>query len=98
MKDELILVAGGGGFIGGHLVAFLRDQGFQRIRSVDVKPPDQWYQVFDDVENLQADLKLREACQKACRGVHEVYNLAADMGGMGFIDDQHAPAAGGAGG
>src|SRR5687768_17532502 len=90
MKDKLILVAGGGGFIGGHLVAHLRDQGFARIRSVDVKPLDQWYQVFDDVENVQADLKLREACQKACRGASEVYNLAADMGGMGFIENNKA--------
>src|SRR5687768_13909424 len=90
MKDKLILVAGGGGFIGGHLVAHLRDQGFARIRSVDVKPLDEWYQVFDDVENVQADLKLREACTKACRGVSEVYNLAADMGGMGFIENNKA--------
>src|SRR5688572_32390299 len=90
MNDKLILVAGGGGFIGGHLVGFLRDQGFKRIRSVDVKPLDQWYQVFDDVENVQADLKLRDACQKACRGVSEVYNLAADMGGMGFIENNKA--------
>ena len=52
MKDKLILVAGGGGFIGGHLVAHFRDQGYTRIRSVDVKPLDQWYQVFDDVENV----------------------------------------------
>ena len=90
MNDKLILVAGGGGFIGGHLVAHFRDQGFTRIRSVDVKPLDQWYQVFDDVENVQADLKLRDACQKACRGVSEVYNLAADMGGMGFIENNKA--------
>jgi len=90
MNDKLILVAGGGGFIGGHLVAHLRDQGFTRIRSVDAKPFDQWYQVFDDVENVQADLKLREACAKACRGVSEVYNLAADMGGMGFIENNKA--------
>ena len=63
MKDKLILVAGGGGFIGGHLVAQLREKGCERIRSVDVKPFDQWYQVFDDVENVEADLKLRDACQ-----------------------------------
>ena len=66
MKDKLILVAGGGGFIGGHLVAHLRDQGFTRIRSVDVKPFEQWYQVFDDVENIEADLKDRDACREAC--------------------------------
>jgi GDP-D-mannose 3',5'-epimerase len=90
MSDKLILVAGGGGFIGGHLVARLRDEGFTRIRSVDVKPLDQWYQTFDDVENVVADLQLRENCQMACRGASEVYNLACDMGGMGFIENNKA--------
>src|SRR4051812_8495947 len=90
MTDKLILVAGGGGFIGGHLVARLRDEGFTRIRSVDVKPLDQWYQTFDDVENVVADLQLREECQTACRGASEVYNLACDMGGMGFIENNKA--------
>src|ERR1051325_703770 len=90
MGDSGILVAGGGGFIGGHLVARLRDEGYTRIRSVDVKPLDQWYQVFDDVENVVADLKLRDECRAACRGVREVYNLAADMGGMGFIENNKA--------
>jgi nucleoside-diphosphate-sugar epimerase len=90
MNDKLILVAGGGGFIGGHLVKRLRDQGFARIRSVDAKPLDQWYQSFDDVENIQTNLKLRDACADACRGVSEVYNLAADMGGMGFIENHRA--------
>src|SRR3990172_864390 len=90
MKNDLILVAGGGGFIGGHLVAHFREQGYERIRSVDVKPFDEWYQLFDDVENVQADLKLRDACRAACKGVSEVYNLAADMGGMGFIENNKA--------
>lgn len=90
MKDKVILVAGGGGFIGGHLVAHFRRQGYKHIRSVDIKPFDHWYQVFDDVENVQADLKLRESCASACRGVREVYNLAADMGGMGFIENNKA--------
>jgi nucleoside-diphosphate-sugar epimerase len=90
MSDKLILVAGGGGFIGGHLVNHFRKLGHKRIRSVDVKPLGQWYQVFDDVENVQADLKLRDACQQACRGAGEVYNLAADMGGMGFIENNKA--------
>ncbi len=90
MAEKTILVAGGGGFIGGHLVARLREEGATRIRSVDVKPLNDWYQVFDDVENVVADLKLREACQAACRGVSEVYNLAADMGGMGFIENNKA--------
>jgi GDP-D-mannose 3', 5'-epimerase len=90
MSDKLILVAGGGGFIGGHLVGRLRDEGFTRIRSVDVKPFDQWYQTFDDVENVVGDLQLRDECQVACRGVSEVYNLACDMGGMGFIENNKA--------
>ena len=90
MSNKLIVVAGGGGFIGGHLVARFRDAGFTRIRSVDVKPLDQWYQTFDDVENVVADLKLRENCETACHGASEVYNLAADMGGMGFIENNKA--------
>ena len=90
MNDHLILVAGGGGFIGGHLVADLRRQGYSRIRSVDVKPLDEWYQRFDDVENLVLDLQEKDACLKACKGVAEVYNLAADMGGMGFIETHKA--------
>lgn len=90
MANDVILVAGGGGFIGGHLVAQLRRQGVGKIRSVDVKPFSEWYQVFDDVENVQADLKEREACHAACAGTREVYNLAADMGGMGFIENNKA--------
>jgi len=90
VKEKTILVAGGGGFIGGHLVAHFRGQGYTRIRSVDIKPLDQWYQLFDDVENVQADLKSLEACRAACGDVSEVYNLAADMGGMGFIENNKA--------
>jgi GDP-D-mannose 3', 5'-epimerase len=90
MKNDVILVAGGGGFIGGHLVADLLRRGFTNIRSVDIKPIDDWYQVFDGVENLVADLKEKEACRDACRGAREVYNLAADMGGMGFIENNKA--------
>jgi nucleoside-diphosphate-sugar epimerase len=88
--DQLIVVAGGGGFIGGHLVARLRQQGYWRIRSVDIKPLDEWYQVFPDVENVTADLKQLDACQDAVAGASEVYNLAADMGGMGFIENNKA--------
>ena len=87
MEDRAILVAGGGGFIGGHLVNDFRRQGYTRIRSVDVKPLDQWYQVFDDVENLQLDLQLLGDCRKAVKGMTHIYNLAADMGGMGFIEN-----------
>jgi len=90
MSDQAILVAGGGGFIGGHLVKNLRERGFSRIRCVDIKPFDEWYQVFDDVENIQADLKKADNCHVACDGIGEVYNLAADMGGMGFIENNKA--------
>jgi GDP-D-mannose 3',5'-epimerase len=85
-----ILVAGAGGFIGGHLVADFRRRGYPRIRAVDVKPLDEWYQRFDDVENLQLDLNLRENCDTAAAGVDEIYNLAANMGGMGFIEANKA--------
>ncbi len=87
--SKKILVAGGGGFIGGHLVARLLDDG-HKVRSVDLKPVDEWYQVFDNVENVVADLKERDACDEACDGVSDVYNLAADMGGMGFIENNKA--------
>ena len=89
MADDMVLVAGGGGFIGGHLVAELRRAG-RRVRSFDIKPLSEWYQVFPDVENVVADLKLMDSCTRACRGVGEVYQLAADMGGMGFIENHKA--------
>jgi nucleoside-diphosphate-sugar epimerase len=89
MSSDLIVVAGGGGFIGGHLAGRLLEQGF-RVRSVDVKPQDEWYQVHDDAENLVLDLRLKDACDQALRGADEVYQLAADMGGMGFIENNKA--------
>jgi len=90
MKDGWIVVAGGGGFIGGYLVARLRHQGYRRIRSVDVKPLDEWYQRFGDVDNRQLDLRRKEDCEQSVAGSSEVYNLAADMGGMGFIENNKA--------
>jgi GDP-D-mannose 3', 5'-epimerase len=89
-NKEHIVVAGAGGFIGGHLVAAFRRQGYSRIRAVDVKPLDEWYQRFDDVENLQLDLNLRENCEIAATSADEIYNLAANMGGMGFIEANKA--------
>jgi len=85
-----ILIAGAGGFIGGWLVRSLRDQGFSNIRAVDLKPLTEWYQVFDDVENYSADLQLLESCRTAAEGRQFVFNLAADMGGMGFIEANKA--------
>ena len=86
---EVAVVTGAGGFIGGHLVAKLRDSGV-RVRAVDIKPVTEWYQVFQDVENLEADLKLKETCERVCAGASRVYQLAADMGGMGFIEHNKA--------
>jgi nucleoside-diphosphate-sugar epimerase len=90
MKDDLIVVAGAGGFIGGHLVADLLRRGHTNVRAVDQKPLSGWYQVFDRAENVTADLQDRDNCRHACREAAEVYNLAADMGGMGFIENNKA--------
>jgi nucleoside-diphosphate-sugar epimerase len=90
MNAKKVIVCGGGGFIGGHLVADLRRQGVKEIRSVDIKPLDEWYQVFPDVENLRLDLQKRDACHQALQGAATVFNLAADMGGMGFIENNRA--------
>lgn len=90
MKSDRIVVCGGGGFIGGHLIADLRRQGYTSLRAVDIKPIEEWYQSFPDVENLRLDLSERDACLKALQGGVEVYNLAADMGGMGFIENNRA--------
>jgi nucleoside-diphosphate-sugar epimerase len=89
-RDSLVVVTGAGGFIGGHLVRDLRDSGFRKVRAVDVKPLGEWYQRHDDAENVRADLRLREAAYDACRGARYVFNLAADMGGMGFIETHRA--------
>jgi len=88
--NALVVVTGGGGFIGGHLVAELRRRGCLRIRAVDIKPLGEWYQRFDDVENLTLDLSSMDACAVAARGAARVFNLAADMGGMGFIEQNKA--------
>ncbi len=90
MSEPLIVVAGAGGFIGGHLVADLLRQGQARLRAVDCKPTEAWWQVFPDVENLELDLQRREDCETAVQGATLVYNLAADMGGMGFIENNKA--------
>jgi len=90
MNGGSILVAGAGGFIGGHLVSTLLSSGVSCVRAVDVKPLDEWYQVFPDVDNLQLDLCDRQSCLSVCEGVADVYQLAADMGGMGFIEANKA--------
>src|SRR6266403_3570898 len=85
-KEKLIVIAGGGGFIGGNLVKYFRDRGFTRIRAVDKKPVCDWYLRVPDVENLCLDCSAEENCNRVCEGAVKVYNLAADMGGMGFIE------------
>jgi GDP-D-mannose 3',5'-epimerase len=85
-KGDLVLVTGAGGFIGGHLVAELRRRGHGRIRAVDVKPLGEWYQVIDDVDSRSLDLRDLSACRQSVPGTRYVFNLAADMGGMGFIE------------
>src|SRR3954468_6153316 len=89
MTGGVVVVAGGGGFIGGHLTRRLLDQG-REVRVVDWKPVDEWQQVHPDADNRVLDLRLREACDQSLRGASEVFNLACDMGGMGFIENNRA--------
>jgi nucleoside-diphosphate-sugar epimerase len=89
MTGGLAVVTGGGGFIGGHLVAALKARG-QSVRAVDVKPLAAWQQVFDGVENIVADVALKQSCESVCADAETVYQLAADMGGMGFIEHNKA--------
>ena len=89
-KDDLVVVAGGGGFIGGWLVRSLLEKGHRRIRAVDIKPDTEWFQLFPEAENVVADLRDLGACRRACRDAATVYNLASDMGGMGFIEANKA--------
>ena len=90
LKGQKALVCGGGGFIGGHLVKYLQGQGIEVVRAVDIKPLDDWYQVTEGVDNLELDLKDKQSCERAAEGVDLVYQLAADMGGMGFIENNKA--------
>ncbi len=93
MKSDLIVVAGAGGFIGGHLVGEFLRQGY-RVRGADIKPLDEWYQVHRKAENFagptKGDCRDFRICRTLCKGAKEVYQLAADMGGMGFIENNKA--------
>jgi nucleoside-diphosphate-sugar epimerase len=84
-----IVVTGAGGFIGGHLAIKLKNLG-HHVRAVDKKPLNQWYQVHEGMDNLVLDLTVKENCYTALNGFNEVFNLAADMGGMGFIENNKA--------
>ena len=89
-RTDPILVSGAGGFIGGWLVRYLQENDFTNLRAVDIKPLADWYQVLPDVDNRVTDLRSLEACEDAVRGVAHVFNLACDMGGMGFIEANKA--------
>src|SRR4029434_3192152 len=89
-KNDLVVVTGAGGFIGGHLVRILQQRGHSKIRAVDVKPLNEWYQKTPGVENQVGDLALLDPCRAAAKGARLIYNLAADMGGMGFIETHKA--------
>ena len=89
-NNDLVVVCGAGGFIGGHMIASLRQQGCRNLRAVDIKPMCEWYQCFDDVENRSLDLCEKDAALCALAGAQEVYDFAADMGGMGFIENNKA--------
>ena len=90
LKNAKVVVCGAGGFIGGHLVKSLLDNGANVIRAVDVKPIDEWYQTSAGVTNLALDLKDKDSCMIAAQGAEVVFQLAADMGGMGFIENNKA--------
>ena len=90
IRNSHVLVCGAGGFIGGHLVNTLFEEGAGSVRAVDVKPFDDWYQRNGRADSRVLDLQLREACMEATEGVDYVFQLAADMGGMGFIENNKA--------
>jgi nucleoside-diphosphate-sugar epimerase len=90
LANNKVVVCGAGGFIGGHLTASLLRQGVSSLRAVDLKPVHEWYQCFPEAENLVLDLQDRHSCEQALAGADLVYNFAADMGGMGFIESNKA--------
>ena len=83
------LVCGAGGFIGGHLVKRLMEEG-HNVVCADVKPLEFWFQIYDQNKNFSLDLKESENCDKVTEGVDYIYNMACNMGGMGFIENNKA--------
>lgn len=90
IKGRSVLVCGSGGFIGGHLVKRLAAFGPRHLRAVDVKLLDDWYQKTEGAENLSLDLQDKSNCYLATEGMDVAFQLAADMGGMGFIENNRA--------
>ena len=90
LKNQRVLICGAGGFIGGHLVKYLLTEGVRELRAVDIKPLDEWHQSSPAVENLVCSLSELDACQRMVNGFDVVFQLAADMGGMGFIQNNRA--------
>lgn len=89
-KIENILVCGAGGFIGGFLVRGLLNKGFNVI-TADIKPKDAWYQFFENAENhTGCNLQLKENCYRLTKNIDRIYNLACNMGGMGFIENNQS--------
>jgi nucleoside-diphosphate-sugar epimerase len=90
-RNAPVVVAGAGGFIGGALVGHLIQHGFTDVRAVDIKPRSLWYRTFPAVSSiLQGDLSKEVNCLNALRDARYVFNLAADMGGIGFIATRKA--------
>jgi GDP-D-mannose 3', 5'-epimerase len=85
-KDDLIVITGAGGFIAGNLALYFKKKGFTNIRAVDKKPLYEWYLHVPGAQNICLDVSNEQNCHHVCEGAAEVYNLAADMGGMGFIE------------
>ena len=83
---SIFLVAGAGGFIGGHLVSSLLADGHEVV-CTDIKPLDKWFQIFDSNKNFSLDLKDHNNCLEVTKGVDFIYNMACNMGGMGFIEN-----------
>jgi GDP-D-mannose 3', 5'-epimerase len=90
LKNAKVVVCGAGGFIGGHLVKSLLNNGANVIRAVDVKPLEEWYQTSPSVTSLSLDLKDKDNCMQTAEGAEVIFQLAADMGGMGFIENNKA--------
>ena len=85
-----VLICGAGGFIGGHLSKYFLDQNNYEIICADIKPLENWFQLFEQNKNYSLDLKNYEACSKVTVGVDYIFNMACNMGGMGFIENNKA--------